>query len=99
MKSRAATAAHAQAQPATPAEADDAVDMNVRERSERLSNTIYRQLFEDIKRGAFAPADRLPTERRIMVQYAASRATVRKALSRLVDDGYVGAGRRAASRT
>jgi len=65
------------------------VDENVRERSETLSNIIYRQLFEDIKRGALATGDRLPTERRIMVQFAASRATVRKALTRLVEDGYI----------
>jgi DNA-binding FadR family transcriptional regulator len=89
MKSRVATAPRAQAEPAARAADGDVVNMNVRERSERLSNVIYRQLFEDIKGGRFAPGDRLPTERRIMLQYDASRATVRKALSRLVEDGYI----------
>lgn len=69
-----------------PAEADT---MNVRERSERLSNKIYRYLFEEIKKGGFVGGDRLPTERRIMAQFDASRSTVRKALSRLVEDGYI----------
>ena len=75
----------------TPGTADrvDETAMNVRERSERLSNIIYRHLFEEIKKGSFAAGDRLPTERRIMVQFRASRSTVRKALARLVEDGYI----------
>jgi DNA-binding FadR family transcriptional regulator len=63
--------------------------LNVRERSEYLGNLIYRQIFEGIKRGDYAPGDKLPTERRLMVQFAAARNTVRKAISRLVEDGLI----------
>ncbi len=72
------------AEPAPPQE-----NLNVRERSEYLGNLIYRQIFEDIKRGTYAPGDRLPTERRLMVQFAAARNTVRKAIARLVEDGLI----------
>ncbi|HVY21091.1 MAG TPA: FCD domain-containing protein [Bauldia sp.] len=73
-----------------PADAADAQEqLNVRERSEYLGNLIYRQIFEGIKRGTYAPGDRLPTERRLMMQFAAARNTVRKAISRLVEDGLI----------
>lgn len=73
-----------------PAGASDAQDqLNVRERSEYLGNLIYRQIFEGIKRGTFAPGDKLPTERRLMVQFGAARNTVRKAIARLVEDGLI----------
>jgi GntR family uxuAB operon transcriptional repressor len=63
--------------------------LNVRERSEYLGNLIYRQIFESIKQGAVGPGDRLPTERRLMVQFGAARNTVRKAIARLVEDGLI----------
>lgn len=63
--------------------------LNIRERSEYLSNLIYRRIFEGIKRGDLAPGDRLPTERRLMEQFTAARNTVRKALSRLAEDGLI----------
>ena len=73
-----------------PAEAATAQEhLNVRERSEYLGNLIYRQIFEGIKRGTYAPGDRLPTERRLMMQFAAARNTVRKAIGRLVEDGLI----------
>lgn len=64
-------------------------DLNVRERSEYLGNLIYRQIFEGIKNGRYAPGDRLPTERRLMVEFNAARNTVRKAITRLVEDGLI----------
>jgi DNA-binding FadR family transcriptional regulator len=73
--------------PAGAPEAQD--DLNIRERSEYLGNLIYRQIFEGIKRGTFAPGDKLPTERRLMVQFGAARNTVRKAIARLVEDGLI----------
>lgn len=63
--------------------------LNIRERSEYLGNLIYRQIFEGIKRGTFAPGDKLPTERRLMAQFGAARNTVRKAIARLVEDGLI----------
>lgn len=73
-----------------PADAPDAQGvLNVRERSEYLGNLIYRQIFEGIKRGTFAPGDKLPAERRLMVQFGAARNTVRKAIARLVEDGLI----------
>jgi GntR family uxuAB operon transcriptional repressor len=63
--------------------------LNVRERSEYLGNLIYRRIFEGIKSGELSPGDRLPTERRLMQQFSAARNTVRKAVSRLVEDGLV----------
>jgi DNA-binding FadR family transcriptional regulator len=73
--------------PDTPVAPQD--NLNVRERSEYLGNLIYRQIFEDIKRGTYASGDRLPTERRLMVQFAAARNTVRKAIARLAEDGLI----------
>jgi DNA-binding FadR family transcriptional regulator len=73
-----------------PEGASDAQDqLNIRERSEYLGNLIYRQIFEGIKRGTFEPGDKLPTERRLMGQFGAARNTVRKAISRLVEDGLI----------
>ena len=72
--------------------ADDAKQgdqLNVRERSEYLCNLIYRQIFEGIKSGVYTSGDRLPTERRLMVQFAAARNTVRKAIARLAEDGLI----------
>ena len=63
--------------------------LNVRERSEYLGNLIYRRIFEGIKSGEFSAGDRLPTERRLMQQFSAARNTVRKAISRLVEDGLI----------
>jgi DNA-binding FadR family transcriptional regulator len=63
--------------------------LNVRERSELIGNLIYREIFEGIKSGDFAPKDRLPTERHLMKKFGAARNTVRKALTRLTEDGLV----------
>lgn len=64
-------------------------ELNVRERSEYLGNLIYRHIFEGIKSGQFSAGDRLPTERRLMQQFSAARNTVRKAVTRLSEDGLI----------
>jgi DNA-binding FadR family transcriptional regulator len=64
-------------------------ELNIRERSDFLGNQIYRMVFEGIRRGTYAPGDRLPTERRLMVQFGATRNTVRKAIQRLAEDGLI----------
>ena len=61
----------------------------MRERSEYLGNLIYRHIFEGIKSGEFSAGDRLPTERRLMQQFSAARNTVRKAVTRLAEDGLI----------
>ncbi|UJW58353.1 GntR family transcriptional regulator [Bacillus sp. A116_S68] len=54
---------------------------------------IYYQLEEKIKtqidQGDLQPGDMLPSEREYASQYAISRMTVRQAITKLVNDGYV----------
>ena len=46
-------------------------------------------LAEQIRQGALAPGDRLPTEKQLTEIYAVSRAVVREALARLKSEGLV----------
>lgn len=54
---------------------------------------IYRKIVEDIKdkinEGLYQHDDRLPTETELMRIYNTSKATIRKALKALSDEGYV----------
>src|SRR5687767_11270107 len=53
----------------------------------------HRQLFEEIglaiKKGAFVPGQRLPTEAELMQQYGVSRTTITRTLRDLENDGVI----------
>lgn len=53
----------------------------------------YKKLYEALRRaiaeGAYAPGDLLPSENRLAGEYGITRPTVRKALARLTDDGFI----------
>lgn len=52
--------------------------------------STYRRLAEEIRRGVFPPASRLPGERDLAVRLGVSRSTLRQALGALERDGLVG---------
>jgi GntR family transcriptional regulator len=54
-----------------------------------LHQQVYAAITDAIRTGRLRPGDRLPTERQFCDQFGVSRATVRRALGRLVDEGVV----------
>ena len=58
-------------------------------RSVRLYQRIVEQIEEAVGRGDLKPGGRLPSERELVVQFGASRATVREALRVLESNGVV----------
>ena len=57
--------------------------------AKRASDDIYEQLRALITSGALKPGDRLPSERAMMAELQRSRPTIREALKRLEQGGYV----------
>ena len=55
----------------------------------RLSDQVAEQLSAEIKQGRLVPGDKLPTEARLVEQFAVSRTVVREAVSRLKSLGLV----------
>ena len=53
----------------------------------RLSDQVAEQLTAEIKQGRLAPGDKLPTEARLVEQFAVSRTVVREATKRLEQQG------------
>ena len=54
-----------------------------------LYHQVYSAITDAIRSGRLRPGDRLPTERQFCEQLEVSRATVRRALGQLVDEGIV----------
>jgi len=54
-----------------------------------LYQQVYSAITDAIRTGRLRPGDRLPTERQFCEQLEVSRATVRRALGRLVEEGLV----------
>lgn len=54
-----------------------------------LYQTVYATLQEQIKTGKIQPGERLPAEKVLAEEFEVSRITVQKAMSMLVQDGYV----------
>ena len=52
-----------------------------------LVDRVYREILGSIMEGEFKEGDKLPTELALTVRFAASRPTIREALSRLRSDG------------
>lgn len=50
---------------------------------------VYAAITEGIASGRLKPGDRLPTERTFCNQFGVSRATIRRALRRLIDEGTI----------
>lgn len=59
------------------------------EAPELLHDRVYRRLADDITEGRLTPGARLPAERRLGQAFGVSRATVRRALERLHDEGLI----------
>ena len=63
------------------------------ENSEKRKEPLYIQIYHALKRkvwqGEYVAGDRLPSERELGLHYSVERATVRRALSLLVNDGLV----------
>jgi GntR family transcriptional regulator len=51
--------------------------------------TVYRAIAEEIEQGILRPGDRLPVERALCDRFQVSRATVRRALGALADQGLI----------
>ena len=51
--------------------------------------TIYKDLKQKIEEEIFPRGELLPSENRLIETYGCSRNTVRRAIARLVTDGYV----------
>lgn len=58
-------------------------------RAPRLSDEVARRLGDAIRGGAFAPGERLPSEKELAERYAVSRMVIREAMSRLKSDELV----------
>ncbi|MFC0524256.1 trehalose operon repressor [Pontibacillus salicampi] len=52
-------------------------------------HSIYQHLVQDIKNGIYASGDTLPSENELAQSFSTSRETVRKALNRLSQHGYI----------
>lgn len=55
--------------------------------SEKVSQTVVRQIEELILRGVLRPGERLPAERELSERFGVSRPSVRDAVAQLQDDG------------
>ena len=56
---------------------------------DRLSDQVYRDIFDRIMQGEFPRGSRLPTQQRLSEIFGVSRPIVREALMRLSDDGLI----------
>lgn len=54
-----------------------------------LYKSLYEKLRRQIEEGIYASGDLLPSENELSVLYGLARSTVRNALDRLVNDGYI----------
>jgi DNA-binding FadR family transcriptional regulator len=62
---------------------------NVRTRAENESRSLYSEIKTSIVKGSVAAGARLPTERVLSSQYRVARNTVRKTMTRLMDEGLI----------
>ena len=62
---------------------------SARAKSDADGRAILQTLRQSILDGAFAPGERLPTERALASRFGAARNTVRKTMQRLVEEGLI----------
>jgi len=65
------------------------VSDNVRARSEHESSSLYAEIKASIAKGTTPAGARLPTERVLSTKHRVARNTVRKAMTRLMDEGLI----------
>jgi GntR family transcriptional regulator len=63
--------------------------MPIRNAARPLYHRVYKEIAQEIERGALDPGDPLPSERWLCDELGVSRATVRRAIEELVADGLV----------
>jgi GntR family transcriptional regulator len=63
--------------------------MPIRNAARPLYHRVYKQIAQEIERGALDPGDPLPSERWLCDELGVSRATVRRAIEELMADGLV----------
>src|SRR5215210_1083239 len=63
--------------------------MPITDADRTLYHRVYREIEQEIERGALGAGDRLPSERWFCDELGVSRATVRRAMEELVADGLV----------
>jgi DNA-binding FadR family transcriptional regulator len=73
----------------TASHALSVVPQNIRTRAESETRTLYTHIKTSIVKGDVAPGARLPTERMLSLQYHVARNTVRKTMTRLMDEGLI----------
>lgn len=66
-----------------------AVSDNIRTRAENESHSLYSEIKTSINKGEVPPGARLPTERVLSSQYRVARNTVRKTMTRLMNEGLI----------
>ncbi|MGB4627469.1 MAG: GntR family transcriptional regulator [Erysipelotrichaceae bacterium] len=54
-----------------------------------LQEQLYSALLQSINNGKYKPGDKLPTEHQLAEMFSVSRVTVRNAIQRLVNEGYI----------
>ncbi len=54
-----------------------------------LQEQLYNKLLKSIAEGRYKPGDKIPTEHQLAEMFSVSRVTVRNAIQRLVDEGYI----------
>jgi len=54
-----------------------------------LQEQLYNELLKSIADGSYKPGDKIPTEHQLAEMFSVSRVTVRNAIKRLVNEGYI----------
>lgn len=62
---------------------------NIRTRAENESRSLYTQIKTSIEKGEVPSGARLPTERTLSAQHRVARNTVRKTMTRLMNEGLI----------
>jgi GntR family transcriptional regulator len=64
-------------------------NMKLEQKANPLYQAVSEAILRQVKSGELKPNDRLPSENELCEIYSVGRNTIRRALSELVDDGYL----------